>query len=304
MWNSLQIWILKPSKDIEDSWHIPSPTPFPEIQLPQNFQMNDEELGQGFWFFSSKLYLDYHRKLDRKWKGHQKPFKAFHHLITRSDCEKEERCFRERIFFKQRWNQKIEIRSPLVELVFYQCQNDSAKLGRLFDVLSYGMNIVTCIEEDEGRSNTSLPYYARDKLYILYSIHWQYSMYGDLFSVWQKQFLIVKKALHPTLWILFKWKTHFCCSNEFSIWSFLVSLSVNPNFNSYWQTFPAFSENFQKKSFCSIVTSLSRNSPRITLFTTRNQKVWKKLEFSSCNFPGNAVSDQWALNLNRKNIVT
>jgi len=105
--------------DIEDSWHIPLSTPFPEIQLPQDVKMNDEEL-------------------------------AFSHLTTRSDCEKEERCFRERIFFKQRWNQKIEIRSQLIDLVFYKCQNDSAKLERFFDVLSYGMNIVTCIEEDEG----------------------------------------------------------------------------------------------------------------------------------------------------------
>ena len=62
--------------------------------------------------------------------------KDFHYLITRSDCEKEERCFRERIFFKQRWNQKIEIRCQVVELVFYQCQNDMYKLQRLLDVLS------------------------------------------------------------------------------------------------------------------------------------------------------------------------
>ena len=107
--------------------------------------------------------------------GRKNLLKAFHHLITRSDCEKEERCFRERIFFKQRWNQQIEIRSQLIELVFYQCQNDLAKLQRLFDVLSYGMNILTCIEDDVGRSKTSLPYYARDKIY---SIHIQYMIYN------------------------------------------------------------------------------------------------------------------------------
>jgi len=119
---------------------------------------------------------------------------AFSHLTTRSDCEKEERCFRERIFFKQRWNQKIEIRSQLIDLVFYKCQNDSAKLERFFDVLSYGMNIVTCIEEDEGRSNTSLLYYTRDKIYCTsYTVyHIQYT--STVFDVqlliftWQKSF--------------------------------------------------------------------------------------------------------------------
>ena len=75
-------------------------------------------------------------------------------MIIRSDCEKEERCFRERILFKKRWNKKIEIRSQVMDLVFYQCQNDLFKLQRLFDVLSYGMNIVTCVQENEGRSKT------------------------------------------------------------------------------------------------------------------------------------------------------
>ena len=126
-------------------------------------------------------------------------------MTTRSDCEKEERCFRERIFFKQRWNQKIEIRSQLIDLVFYKCQNDSAKLERFFDVLSYGMNIVTCIEEDEGRSNTSLLYYTRDKIYCtsytVYHIQYTSTVFDVQLLIFTlaKEFLTVKKALHLTL---------------------------------------------------------------------------------------------------------
>ena len=54
---------LKPSSDIGDSWHIP-PSPFPEIQLMQNCQMNDEELGIDFIVLSHRtLNSDRHRRL-------------------------------------------------------------------------------------------------------------------------------------------------------------------------------------------------------------------------------------------------
>ena len=54
---------LKPSSDIGDSWHIPS-SPFPEIQLLQNCQMNDEELGIDFIVLSHRtLNSDRHRRL-------------------------------------------------------------------------------------------------------------------------------------------------------------------------------------------------------------------------------------------------
>ena len=48
--SSYQIWSLKPSKDIADPWHIPKrgiPS-FPEYHLPEEFQMNNEELGTVF----------------------------------------------------------------------------------------------------------------------------------------------------------------------------------------------------------------------------------------------------------------
>jgi len=137
--------------------------------------------------------------------GFENLSKDFSHLTTRSDCEKEERCFRERIFFKQRWNQKIEIRSPLIDLVFYKCQNDSAKLERFFDVLSYGMNIVTCIEEDEGRSNTSLvmSHYCTIHVtrYTVYHIQYILTVFDVQLLIFTlaKEFLTVKKALHLTL---------------------------------------------------------------------------------------------------------